>query len=98
MVRVRRQKVAAVAQDIPNVLPAGDLEGDCSSCVELDVRFDYRGAESAARKGRKIGHLHPALPQSASSNLADIFKRYKRILVPELNMGQLCGFCAQSIS
>src|SRR5205823_12917703 len=28
MVRVRAAKVAAVAQDIPNVLPAGDPEGD----------------------------------------------------------------------
>ena len=36
-----------------------------------------------------VGHLHLRYLNPLPSNLGDIFKRYKKILVPELNMGQL---------
>src|ERR1700731_2193003 len=90
MVRVRAAKVAAVAQEIPNVLPAGDLEGDLlivawgSTCGSITAALKTQRA-----KGRKIGHLHLRYLNPLPSNLGDIFKRYKKILVPELNMGQL---------
>src|SRR6202521_4837828 len=90
MVRVRAAKVAAVAKEIPNVLPAGDLEGDLlivawgSTCGSITAALKAQRA-----KGRKIGHLHLRYLNPLPSNLGDIFKRYKKILVPELNMGQL---------
>jgi len=90
MVRVRAAKVAAVAQDIPNVLPAGDLEGDLlivawgSTCGSITAALKAQRA-----KGRKIGHLHLRHLNPLPSNLGDVLKRYKRVLVPELNMGQL---------
>ena len=90
MVRIRAAKVAAVAQEIPNVLPAGDLEGDLlivawgSTCGSITAALKTQRA-----KGRKIGHLHLRYLNPLPSNLSDIFKRYQRILVPELNMGQL---------
>src|ERR1700674_1364496 len=90
MVRIRAAKVAAVAQEIPNVLPAGDLEGDLlivawgSTCGSITAALKAQRA-----KGRKIGHLHLRYLNPLPSNLGDIFKRYKKILVPELNMGQL---------
>src|SRR5258708_30918837 len=90
MVRVRAAKVAAVAQDIPNVLPAGDLEGDLLIVAWGSTSGSITAALKAQRaKGRKIGHLHLRYLNPLPSNLPDIFKRYKRILVPEVTMGQL---------
>jgi len=90
MVRVRAAKVAAVAQDIPNVLPDGDPEGDLlivawgSTCGSITAALKAQRA-----KGRRIGHLHLRHLNPLPSNLGDVLKRYKRVLVPELNMGQL---------
>ncbi len=90
MVRIRAAKVAAVAQDIPNVLPAGDPEGDLliiawgSTCGSITAALKAQRA-----KGRRIGHLHLRHLNPLPSNLGDVLKRYKRVLVPELNMGQL---------
>jgi len=39
--------------------------------------------------GRRIGHVHLRHLNPLPANLAQVFKRYKKILVPELNMGQL---------
>jgi len=90
MVRIRAAKVAAIAQDIPNVLPAGDLEGDLLIVAWGSTSGSITAALKAQRaKGRKIGHLHLRHLNPLPSNLGDILKRYKRVLVPELNMGQL---------
>src|SRR5258707_184629 len=90
MVRIRAAKVAAVAQDNSDVRSAGDLEGDLLIVAWGSTSGSITAALKAQRaKGRKIGHLHLRYLNPLPSNLADIFKRYKRILVPELNMGQL---------
>jgi len=90
MVRVRAAKVAAVAQEIPNMLPEGDPEGDLLIVAWGSTAGSITAALKAQRaKGRKIGHLHLRFLNPLPSNLGDIIKRYKRVLVPELNMGQL---------
>ena len=90
MVRIRAAKVAAVAQDIPNVLPAGDPEGDLLIIAWGSTCGSITAALKAQRsKGRRIGHLHLRHLNPLPSNLGDVIKRYKRVLVPELNMGQL---------
>jgi len=90
MVRIRAAKVAAVAQDIPNVLPAGDSEGDLLIVAWGSTAGSITAALKVQRaKGRKIGHLHLRHLNPLPSNLGDVLKRYKKVLVPELNMGQL---------
>ena len=90
MVRIRAAKVAAIAQDIPNVLPAGDPEGDLLIIAWGSTSGSITAALKAQRaKGRKIGHLHLRHLNPLPSNLGDILKRYRKVLVPELNMGQL---------
>ncbi len=90
MVRIRAAKVAAVAQDIPNMLPAGDPEGDLLIVAWGSTAGSITAALKAQRaKGRKIGHLHLRHLNPLPSNLGDVIKRYKKVLVPELNMGQL---------
>ena len=90
MVRIRAAKVAAISQDIPNVLPEGDPEGDLLVVSWGSTAGSITAAVKAKRaKGRKIGHLHLRYLNPLPSNLGEVLKRYKKVLVPELNMGQL---------
>src|SRR5947208_5608574 len=59
MVRIRAAKVAAVAEDIPNVLPEGDPTGDLLVVSWGSTAGSITAAVKAARaRGSKIGHLH----------------------------------------
>jgi 2-oxoglutarate/2-oxoacid ferredoxin oxidoreductase subunit alpha len=90
MVRIRAAKVAAVAQDIPDVVPAGDPAGDLLIVAWGSTHGAITAAVGAQRaEGRKIGHVHLRHLNPLPSNLGDVIKRYKQVLVPELNMGQL---------
>jgi 2-oxoglutarate/2-oxoacid ferredoxin oxidoreductase subunit alpha len=90
MVRIRAAKVDAIVQDIPNVLPSGDPEGDLL-IVSWGSTFGAitQAVRGQREKGRKIGHLHLRHLNPLPANVGDILKRYKKVLVPELNMGQL---------
>ncbi|HUN62223.1 MAG TPA: 2-oxoacid:acceptor oxidoreductase subunit alpha [Candidatus Sulfotelmatobacter sp.] len=90
MVRIRAAKVEAVVQDVPNVLPTGDPEGDLLIVSWGSTYGSITQAVKGQRnKGRKLGHLHLRYLNPLPANLGDILKRYKQVLVPELNMGQL---------
>ncbi len=90
MVRLRAAKVEAIVQDVPNVLPIGDAEGDLL-IVSWGSTFGSitQAVKGQRDKGRKIGHLHLRYLNPLPANLGEVLKRYKRVLVPELNMGQL---------
>jgi 2-oxoglutarate/2-oxoacid ferredoxin oxidoreductase subunit alpha len=90
MVRIRAAKIAGIVQDIPNVLPAGDAQGDLL-IVSWGSTFGAitQSVKSQRAKGRKIGHLHLRHLNPLPANVGDILKRYKKVLVAELNMGQL---------
>ena len=90
MVRIRAAKVEAIRQDIPNVMPTGDPEGDLL-LVSWGSTFGsvIQAVKVQRDKGRKIGHLHLRHLNPLPGNVGDVLKRYKKVLVPELNMGQL---------
>src|SRR5271165_2203682 len=90
MVRIRAAKVAGIVQDIPDAVPAGDPEGDLLIVAWGSTHGSITAAMKAQRAlGRRIGHLHLRHLNPLPANLAQIFKRYNKVLVPELNMGQL---------
>jgi 2-oxoglutarate/2-oxoacid ferredoxin oxidoreductase subunit alpha len=90
MVRIRAAKVAAVVQDIPDVVPAGDAQGDLLIVAWGSTHGAITAAVNAQRAaGRKIGHVHLRHLNPLPANLGEVIKRYKQVLVPELNMGQL---------
>jgi 2-oxoglutarate ferredoxin oxidoreductase subunit alpha len=90
MVRIRAAKVAGIVQDIPDAVPAGDPDGDLLIVAWGSTHGSITAAVKTQRAlGRRIGHLHLRHLNPLPANLAQIFKRYKKILVPELNMGQL---------
>jgi 2-oxoglutarate/2-oxoacid ferredoxin oxidoreductase subunit alpha len=90
MVRIRAAKVEAIAQDIPHAMPAGDPEGDLLIVSWGSTSGAITQSVKTQRElGRKIGHLHLRYLNPLPSNVGDILRRYKKVLVPELNMGQL---------
>jgi 2-oxoglutarate/2-oxoacid ferredoxin oxidoreductase subunit alpha len=90
MVRLRAAKVAAIVQDVPDVVPAGDAEGDLLIVGWGSTYGPITAALRAQRaQGRKIGHVHLRHLNPLPKNLGDVLKRYRKVVVPEMNLGQL---------
>jgi 2-oxoglutarate/2-oxoacid ferredoxin oxidoreductase subunit alpha len=90
MVRLRAAKVEAIAQDIPDIVPAGDPDGDLLIVAWGSTHGSITAAVNSQRElGYRIGHAHLRHLNPFPRNLGDVLKRYEKVLVPELNMGQL---------
>jgi 2-oxoglutarate ferredoxin oxidoreductase subunit alpha len=90
MVRLRAAKVEAVTDDIPDAVPAGDQSGDLLIVAWGSTHGPITAALKTARaKGQSVGHVHLRHLNPLPKNLGDVLKRYKHVLVPEMNMGQL---------
>src|SRR5580693_7977561 len=90
MVRLRAAKVEAVADDIPDVVPAGDQSGDLLIVAWGSTHGPITAALKTAReKGQSVGHVHLRHLNPLPKNLGEVLKRFKHVLVPEMNMGQL---------
>ena len=90
MVRMRAAKVEGIAQDIPDVVPAGDPEGDLLIVAWGSTYGPVTAALKAQRAdGHRIGHVHLRYLNPLPKNLGQVLSRYRKILVPEMNMGQL---------
>jgi 2-oxoglutarate/2-oxoacid ferredoxin oxidoreductase subunit alpha len=90
MVRTRAEKVEGIAQDIPEVVPEGDPSGDLLIIAWGSTAGPITAAMKPMReKGHRIGHVHLRYLNPLPRNLGDVLKRYKKVLVPEMNMGQL---------
>jgi 2-oxoglutarate ferredoxin oxidoreductase subunit alpha len=90
MVRLRAEKVAAIVQEVPDVVPVGDASGDLVIVGWGSTYGPITAALNSERaKGHKIGHVHLRHLNPLPKNLGDVLGRYDRVLVPEMNMGQL---------
>src|SRR6201981_651203 len=90
MVRIRAAKGGGVAQDIRDSEPVGDAEGDLLIVAWGSTHGAITAAVKAQRaEGRRIGHVHLRHLNPLPSNLGEVISRFKKVLVPELNMGQL---------
>src|ERR1700693_325780 len=90
MVRDRKSVVESVAIDIPPVIPEGDESGDLLIIAWGSTHGPITAALNAQReKGRKIGHVHLRYLNPLPRDLGEVISRYKKVLVPEMNMGQL---------
>ncbi|MGD0429153.1 MAG: 2-oxoacid:acceptor oxidoreductase subunit alpha [Candidatus Acidiferrales bacterium] len=90
MVRTRAEKVEGIAQDIPEIVPEGDQSGDLLIVAWGSTHGPITAAMKPMReKGHRIGHVHLRYLNPLPRNLGDILKRYKKVLVPEMNLGQL---------
>jgi 2-oxoglutarate ferredoxin oxidoreductase subunit alpha len=91
MVRTRQAKIDGIARAIPP-LEVDDPSGTAKVLV-LGWGSTYGPIGAGVRRVRKVGgqiaqahlrHLNPFPP-----NLGEVLKRYERVLVPEMNLGQL---------
>jgi 2-oxoglutarate ferredoxin oxidoreductase subunit alpha len=90
MVRLRAAKVEAIAQDIPDAVPEGDTSGDLLIVAWGSTHGPITAALNTQRgKGARIGHVHLRHLNPLPRNLGEVIKRFKKVLVPEMNMGQL---------
>ncbi len=90
MVRLRAAKVEAIVQEVPDVVPAGDPDGDLLIVAWGSTYGAITAALNTARaKGRRVGHVHLRHLNPLPKNLGEVLGRYRTVLVPEMNMGQL---------
>ncbi len=90
MVRLRAAKVEAIGQDVPDVVPAGDPDGDLLIIGWGSTYGSITAALKAQRAaGHRIGHVHLRYLNPLPRNLGQVMDRYSKVLVPEMNMGQL---------
>jgi len=91
MTRLRAQKVAGIAGDIPE-LAVDDPDGDARVLV-LGWGGTYGpiavACKRVRRSGRKIAHAHLQHLNPFPRNTGEVLRRYEKVLVPEMNLGQL---------
>ncbi len=90
MVNTRADKVARIADRIPEQEVFGPEWGNL---LVVGWGSTYGAIRSAVRraqaKGQKVAHAHIKYLNPFPRNLGDLLLKYDRVLVPELNMGQL---------
>ncbi len=90
MVKTRAKKVENVALEIPLQEVEGPEAGDLLVLSWGGTYGACRTATEACREdGLKVAHAHLRWLHPFPRNLGDVLKKYKKVLIPELNMGQL---------
>ena len=93
MVDARAAKVEKVSEFIPNQELVGDNEGDLL-VVSWGGTYGHTltAVQELRKEGKKVSlcHLHYINP--LPKNINDIFTKFKKIVVCELNMGQMADY------
>jgi 2-oxoglutarate ferredoxin oxidoreductase subunit alpha len=90
MVDTRAAKIAGIARELPPLAVDGAQSGDV---LVLSWGGTYGSCATAVREtnraGHKVGHAHLRHLNPFPANLGEVLKRFKKVLIPELNLGQL---------
>jgi 2-oxoglutarate/2-oxoacid ferredoxin oxidoreductase subunit alpha len=91
MTLLRAAKVARIARDIPPLEVEGDVEGGPLLVLGWgSTAGAITGAVRAARReGLAVSRAHLRYLNPFPSNLGDVLARFDKVLVPEMNSGQL---------
>lgn len=90
MVRIRAEKVERLQQVIPDQDVYGAPSGDLLVVGWGGTYGALRSAVAAAlARGHSVGHAHIRYLNPFPRNLVAVLRRYRRVLVAELNLGQL---------
>lgn len=90
MVDVRAAKIAGIVKDIPPSEVVGPDSGELlivgwgSTCGSI-----AQAREKAEAAGKSVAHLHLRHLNPLPADLGAILGRYRQVLVPEMNLGQL---------
>lgn len=89
MTKIRQRKITGIADDIDDV----EVHGDGSDLLVLGWGSTYGAIRTAVNRvratGRHVAHAHLRHLNPFPKNLQEVLESYDRILVPEINMGQL---------
>ena len=90
MTLLRAEKVAGIARDIPPLEVFGPEDGEL---LILGWGSTYGVIRSAVERlraeGKSVAHAHLRYLNPFPANTGDVLRRYRTVLVPELNLGQL---------
>ena len=91
MVDIRAAKIKGIAKDLPPLRVHGPKQGDL---LVLSWGGTYGSVISAVEalqaEGKAVASVHLRYLNPFQENLKTLLKNYKKVLVPELNLGQLC--------
>ena len=90
MQMLRAEKINRIANDIPDVQVFGARSGDL---LILGWGSTFGAIHTATDRllaaGHQVGHAHLRHLNPFPANLGDVLGNYRRVLIPEVNMGQL---------
>jgi len=90
MIRVRARKIAGIIREIPPLEVFGPPEGEL---LVVGWGSTYGAITQAVRElqaaGHAVAHVHLRHLNPLPADLGGILRRYPRVLVPEMNLGQL---------
>ena len=90
MVKLRMAKIEGIAQDIPEQTIHGPDKGDL---LVVGWGSTYGAITTAIdrvlQNGQRVSSVHLRYLNPFPRNLGEILRRFRRILVPEMNLGQL---------
>jgi 2-oxoglutarate ferredoxin oxidoreductase subunit alpha len=90
MVGLRERKIAGIANDIPDIRVDAD---DGAQILVLGWGSTYSAIHAAIRKvrhaGKKVARAHLRHLFPFPQNLGEVIRSYDKVLIPELNRGQL---------
>jgi 2-oxoglutarate ferredoxin oxidoreductase subunit alpha len=90
MTRARARKVAAVANEIPPTVIRGEETGDVLVVGWGSTYGSIAAAVDELRaRGRRVSHVHLRHLNPLPPDLGEILRAFTKVLVPEMNMGQL---------
>ena len=96
MSRLRVAKIAGIAKDIPDAEVDDPDAGGAGGPAEVLVvgwGSTYGAIAAGVRRirarGHKVAHLHLRHLNPFPTNLGDVLRSYPKVLVPEMNLGQL---------
>ncbi|HEU0173545.1 MAG TPA: 2-oxoacid:acceptor oxidoreductase subunit alpha [Blastocatellia bacterium] len=91
MVRLRAEKILRMQQDVPPLEVFGKPEG---KVLVLGWGSTYgsitTAVEQMQEKRQSVSSAHLRYLNPFPSNLGEVLKRFETVIVPELNLGQLC--------
>ncbi len=90
MCKLRQEKIERIALDIDDVVVDGDEEGELLVVGWGGTSGTITEAVIRARKdGYKVSRIHLKYINPFPKNLGEVLSKFDKILVPEINLGQL---------
>jgi 2-oxoglutarate ferredoxin oxidoreductase subunit alpha len=90
MVKMRAARIAKIADDIPEAVVEGDSDADLLLVGWGSTWGAITGAMRRARdEGHRVAHVHLTHLNPFPRNLGEVLARYPKVIVPEMNLGQL---------